>query len=471
MKSAGQRLCFLRVSVVAACLLTTSVEFGTVMAESPFEHAVKIKELVQPLLESSIVRGISIGVIDHDRKWTQSYGTLSESDAATPDENTIYEIGSISKVFTGILLANEITAGEVSLDTSVGEIATSLTDSNPELANSVLLRHLATHSSGLPRMPTNWNPVDANQPYADYTRELMMAYLALAKLKSKPGAASGYSNYGVALLGELLAMKAGASYEQLLRQRITRPLAMTSTSIRVDDDNRSHVAPPHQPNGDGGDEWAFDAFAGAGGIHSTASDMLRFMDAHLHPLQDATQQPLAQAIELAWQQHLPATDDGVAMGLGWHFTRDGKTRWHSGHTDGYHCIVLMNREIACGVSVLCNTASGDIDALGKSILRVLAGESVASMTVSNLVLPADEIQRLVGNYVFKRDFVLNVTAKSDRLFVRATNQPQFRVFPSSLSEWSYRDVEGKLTFELPKAGSATALTLHQNGRDMKAMRQ
>lgn len=456
---------------MAMCILSISPGSRRSVAEEPFQYAEQIDELVQALVQPGVIAGASIGVIDHGRTWTKSYGTLSEAEPTKPDDHTIYEIGSLSKVFTGILLASAIGADEVTLDTPIGSIARPLVQSNPELANSILLRHLATHSSGLPRMPDNWAPADASQPYADYGDELMMEYLATAKLDGEPGTPSGYSNFAVGLLGELLAMKAGGSYEQLLKQRITDPLAMGSTSIRVSEEDRSRVAPPHQANGDRGDPWVFDAFAGAGAIHSTTSDMLRFIDAHLHPLQHPSQQPLARAIELAWQQHLPASDGGFAMGLGWHLARDGKTRWHSGRTGGYDAMMLVSRELDCGVIVLSHTASPEVDRLGDSIFQALSGATVEPAKIPNATLPAEEVERLAGDYVLSPEFVLSVTVENNRLLVQATNQGKLRVYPESLTQWVYRDVDAKLTFGLPEVGPATSLTLHQNGRDMKAMRQ
>ncbi len=300
---------------------------------------------------------------------------------------------------------------------------------------------------------------------------MMMQYLATAMLAQDPGQPSGYSNFAVGLLGELLAMKASLPYEQLLKQRITDPLAMNSTSIRVSDENLARVAPPHRASGDSDHEWAFDAFAGAGAIHSTVHDMLRFIDAHLHPLQDESQQQLAKAIELAWQQHLPAAEGGFAMGLGWHLARDGETRWHNGQTGGYHAMMLVNRQLKCGVVVLSNTATPAIDTLGESIIQTLAGMAAEPVKIPNVQLKPSDVQRLVGDYALAPEFVLSVTAKDDRLFVQATNQVQLRVYPSSLTEWSYREVDAKLTFELPDSGKATSVTLHQNGRDMKANRQ
>ncbi len=147
---------FVVVTMLPTILLPSMLLGSITNADEPYRHAEKIDELALSLVEPGVVHGVSVGLIDHDRTWVRSYGTLAESKNSAPNENTIYEIGSISKVFTGILLASAVQAGEVTLDSTIGSIAAPLRQSNPKLANSIQLRHLATHASGLPRMPDNW---------------------------------------------------------------------------------------------------------------------------------------------------------------------------------------------------------------------------------------------------------------------------------------------------------------------------
>ncbi len=213
--------------------------------------------------------------------------------------------------------------------------------------------------------------------------------------------------------------------------------------------------------------WDFDALAGAGAIRSTTNDMLRFIKANLDPPDG----PTGKAIELAWKQHLPATGEGFAMGLGWHLARDGQTRWHNGQTGGYHSMMLINRELDVGVVVLCNTASEKINALAESIIRTIGGMKVdPPMIPKTKSVDAKQVARLEGRYQIVPQFILTVRADGEELYVQATNQPEFRVYSESATEWKYRVVEASLTFELPEKGKCTALTLHQNGQDMRAPR-
>jgi serine-type D-Ala-D-Ala carboxypeptidase/endopeptidase len=195
--------------------------------------------------------------------------------------------------------------------------------------------------------------------------------------------------------------------------------------------------------------------------------MQLFIQAHLDPRYD----DLGKSIELAWEQHLPAKGGSFAMGLGWHIARDGSTRWHNGQTGGYHSMLMINRPLKAGVVVLCNTASGDVDWIGESVIQLLAGMDVKPQELSNVKVSEDVLARLQGEYELTPEFVLTVTAKSGRLFVQATKQLELRVYPHSETKWFYREVDAQLTFELPETGAATALTLHQNGQDMKALKR
>jgi hypothetical protein len=159
------------------------------------------------------------------------------------------------------------------------------------------------------------------------------------------------------------------------------------------------------------------------------------------------------------------------MGLGWHIARDGQTRWHNGQTGGYHSMLMVNRQLNAGVIVLCNTASGEVDAIGESIMQLIAGVDVKPRTFPNdPEVDAKVVARLAGRYQLVPGFVLTVRADGKQLFVQATGQPEFRVFPNSETKWYYKVVDAKLTFDLAEDGSATSVTLHQNGRDMKATR-
>lgn len=428
----------------------------------------KITALVQAYIDAEVVNAVSIGVVRGDQTWTADFGKLSATSDSSPNEKTIYEIGSVSKVFTGILLAHAVESEKLKLDQSIGSLMTELKTANQEVGDSILLRHLSTHTSGLPRLPDNLVPADPTNPYADYDREKLIEFMKRVKPARGPDVSGEYSNLAAGLLGDLLAANADVDYGTLLDRTICQPLGMQNTTVRLNADQQRRLAPPHNVARAPDHAWDFQAIAGAGAIRSSTEDMIRFIRANLKPKDDL----LGKSLDFAWKQHAPAKEYPFAMGLGWHIARDGKTRWHNGQTGGYHSMLMVNRELDAGVIVLCNTASGKVDAIGESIIQLLAGMDVVPPTFeSDVKVDPKQVKRLEGEYQLFPTFTIKVRADGEKLFVKATAQPEFQVFPTSPTQWFYKIVDAKLTFELPEDGPCEAVTLHQNGRDMRGKRQ
>jgi CubicO group peptidase (beta-lactamase class C family) len=323
-------------------------------------------------IDGGRVTALSIGVVHDERTWTGHFGRLSGNNRQPPNDKTIYEIGSISKVFTGILLAHAVKSGQLKLDQTIGSIIPEAQKRNPKVADTIELVHLSTHYSGLPRMPTNWSPAKRNEPYVDYDRNLLIEFVSRVHPSRMPNEKKMYSNVGVGLLGVLLAIEAQADYEALLTKKITRPLGMNDTTVSLDVARRKRLATPHRslPFGFGLIEdtpWEFKALAGAGGIRSTTTDMIRLMRAALNPPEGL----LGKAIDLSWEEHAAAKDGSNAMGLGWSFSRDSQARWHNGQTGGYASMVLVNRNTQTGVVVLSNTSSGSASEVCGAIYELL----------------------------------------------------------------------------------------------------
>lgn len=427
----------------------------------------RIDELVAPYLENDVVTGLAVGVIHDGQKLSKGYGQFSPDDARRPDGSTVYEIGSMSKVFTGILLGDAVTRKAMTLDQPIQE----LLPDNVQLKikeQPILVRHLSTHTSGLPRMPSNIKSSDPNNPYADYSTEKLHEYLDQYQPRLAPETEVLYSNLGAGFLGNLLARRAGVSYDELLKQRIATPLKMPNTSVTLTPTMKLRLAPPLLGDGTPSFNWDFDALVGAGGIRSTVDDMLRFLEAQLEPPAGE----LGQAIDLAWKVHRRSKQPGeFTMGLGWHLAQDGQTRWHNGQTGGYHSMMLVSRDENVAVVVLSNTATGEVDRLAEDLTRMQAGMPVKPREFPKPVeVAADVLQRYPGRYAILPQFVLTVTVEGDELHVQATAQPKFRVFAKSDTEWFYRVVDAQITFDVDDDGNCTSLTLHQNGQNMPAKR-
>jgi CubicO group peptidase (beta-lactamase class C family) len=419
----------------------------------------EVERLVRPYLDSGTVVGLSVGVVRGDRGYLGGFGCLGEGQGL-PDGDTVYEIGSASKVFTGILLASMVADGTVRLDQPVSELLPEGTKVPAFGDRAITLLDLATQTSALPRMPDNFAPKDPANPYADYTAEQMYEFLSRCRLEHAPGTKFGYSNLGVGLLGHALSLAAGKSYEELLAERIARTLEMASTSIRLSEDQRARLAPGHDAGGKRAANWDIPTLAGAGAIRSTARDMLRFLRANL-----SDDETLAAAREKRF-------DGPPAVGLCWIFAADGITRWHNGQTGGYHSFVAVLPERRIAVVVLANTASMQVDRLGNQLILMLAGQKVEPATFREEVeVDPEVLADYVGVYRLAPAFLLTVTLESGRLMIQATGQPKLPVYPESETKFFYRVVDAQVTFRRDAEGKVTGLTLHQGGRELPAPRE
>lgn len=429
--------------------------------------AQRIDALARPLVDNEYVVGMSVGVAVGDRVVLRGYGRMSAEDDTRPDERTVYEIGSITKTFTGVLLADASLRGEVALDDPV---ARHLPDSVkiPQRGDrAITLAHLATHTSGLPRMPSNFAPADPTNPYADYTPLRMFTFLAGHELRRDPGERREYSNLAAGLLGHALARRADTTYEQLMIDRIARPLGMNDTTIALSADQRKRLAPPHNADGEPDSNWDIPTLAGAGAIRSTTADMMRYARAHTNA-RDGDDPQLERAMRLAMTPRFK--DAHGSMGLGWHVARDGVTRWHSGQTGGYHsyCAVLAEKRIA--VVVLANSGTGIVDALGERLVQLAFGFDVKPLKLAKTVaVPEADLERCVGRYRLPT-LAITVTREGDRLYAQATNQPRFRIYPTSKTSFVYHVVEARLTFTFKDDGRAIGVVLKQNGLTLPGVR-
>lgn len=288
---------------------------------------------------------------------------------APPHDRTVFELGSISKVFTGTLLGDMVVQGEVSLMQQAQTLVPGR-GRMPRSQRPITLMDLATHMSGMPRLPPNMKPKDKKDPYADFSVDDLWVALGKTQLDREPGVDKAYSNYGMGLLGQLLVQKADAdSYHELLHERVLGPLGMIDTTVELRPDQEVRLAWGHDKHNVRTKPWYIPALAGAGGLRSTARDMATFVQAHLRD-----DSPIAAAAKVALTPRNVPGDGTWDQGLGWVVSRDGKSAWHNGATGGYHTWLGIDLEARIGVLVLCNTSTNDVDGWGSRLLKQLKRE-------------------------------------------------------------------------------------------------
>ncbi|HEX6557924.1 MAG TPA: serine hydrolase domain-containing protein [Longimicrobiales bacterium] len=312
--------------------------------------------------------GIVVGLLEPDgRARVVAYGDPGPGKPPL-DGNSVFEIGSITKVFTATVLADMVSRGEVKLDDPVQKYLPATVKLPTRNGKQITLANLAEQNSGLPRLPGNMRPANMANPYADYTVQQMYEFLSSYELPRDPGAQYEYSNLAVGLLGHVLALRAGQSYEAMVRARILEPLRMTHTAITLTPQLQSQLALGHNPAGDIVANWDLPTLAGAGAIRSTALDMLRFLRAYLHTA--TASQPLGAAMALAQRERAPTTIPNMGIGLNWHVRHAGADTivWHNGGTAGYRSFAGFVPSKGIAVVILTNSGGAGADDLGFHLL-------------------------------------------------------------------------------------------------------
>lgn len=343
-------------------LLVSAFLFQTVSAqkELPSDVAESIKKRIAYGHTPSIV----VGVIDKDGPQYYAFGTKTVGGQPV-NEHSIYEIGSISKTFTAILLAKMTLEGKLKT-TDAAQMYLPVSVKLPEHdGKKITLGHLSDHTSGLPRMPGNFSPADMANPFADYTVANLYEFLNAYKLPRGVGAEFEYSNLAVGLLGHILSMKADTPYEALMLSTIAMPLGMKETKITFNEEMKQNLAIGHS-NGQQVANWDIPVLAGAGAIRSSLHDMLRYMAANLG-LQESE---LLPAMQLTHQARHDKAGGETGVGLGWIITKgaEGDIIWHNGGTGGYRTFSGFVKETGRGVVVLTNADKG-VDDLGMRLLN------------------------------------------------------------------------------------------------------
>lgn len=312
--------------------------------------------------------GVAVGILANGETRTLGRGRIADDCPSPPAGDTIFEIGSITKVFTATVLADMAQEGLVSLDDPVQRhlpISVEL----PVRNRAVTLLDLATHRSGLPRLPRGMLRLalkERHNPYANFSVEDLHSAVATARLR-RPGSRIRYSNFGFGLLGEALALRAGATYEELVSERILRPLGMTDTMISVPHDKADRFAQGHSRRGRSVSNWELPSLPGAGAFRSTVDDMLKFLALQL----DTGDSKLASAARMTQEPRVRRRI--LSIGLGWFMLplqrgRPLQVIWHDGGTGGFRSVAGFVAETGTAVVVLSNS-SRSVHTIGQEILR------------------------------------------------------------------------------------------------------
>jgi serine-type D-Ala-D-Ala carboxypeptidase/endopeptidase len=325
--------------------------------------------------------GMVIGIVDEHGNRIFSAGSMDNGTDQELNGETIFEIGSITKTFTTLLLQDMVERNDMALDDPVAKYLPQSVKIPTHNGKEITLFDLAAQTSGLPMNPNNLSHGENN--YSDYTAEQLYEFLSGCTLSHDPGTKFEYSNTGMGLLGHVISLKAGMDYESLVVERICRPLDMQSTRITLTPELKNHLAIGHDKSGKPVGNWNFQVLAGTGAIRSTANDMLKYVAANLG-LTQSNLTPLMEKTHVIRHRDspdfgntaMPWVDQGVYNPPGMELLG------HAGGTAGYSAFIGFDKHNRRGVVVLANQQGRfSSSSIGWRILQHarLSGKDIASM--------------------------------------------------------------------------------------------
>jgi D-alanyl-D-alanine-carboxypeptidase/D-alanyl-D-alanine-endopeptidase len=384
------------------------------------------------------------------------YGTRSLTDSATPTQDSQFEIGSVSKSFTGILAAEMvINHPGITLDDPVSKFVPELAGT---FAGAATLRQLGTHKSGLPRMPCLdtdvsfcFHPADWSNPYADYTETQFLEYLKYYTRGDAGPYAYVYSNTGAALLGYVVTRVEQKTYDQLLSEEITGPLQMPHTLVeRATLNGFPNLIPGYDVALLPVSHWTQDIFAPTGGIVSTGPDMQKYLAANINPPTSV----LGQAILLSQKTGICWDSDSVPVGTG--------IIWKDGGTYSFSSILAFNPIQKIGVFISTNVDSPVTDNLG----FYLMGANPLSNNFAGVQLSSSVLTSMTGNYVNPTDSTDTVSILKPKDYLTLEGGSElWRLQATSPLDFDNYDGQHKIgtqkvTFQKDMNGKITGLVVH-----------
>ena len=302
-----------------------------------------------------------IGLVDERGSKVFTAGKLDNRTGQEANGDTVFEIASMTKTFTALLLVDMVERGEMKLDDPVAKYLPESVKMPARNGKEITLLDLVTHTAGLPRDPDNLTPTRGlpENAFADYGVERLYAFLHSFTLSRDPGTRFEYSNVGMALLGHALALRAGTNYESLVAERICRPLKMESTRVTLTPELKARLAVGHDKLGKPAPKWDFQVYVGTGGLHSTANDLLKYVSANAG-LAPCALTPLMERTHVI--RHKGTSDHGDTA-MAWYSRGEGdqpgmELIGHAGGTGGHETFIGFGKKQRRGVVVLCNQQEG-----------------------------------------------------------------------------------------------------------------
>ena len=442
------------------------------LSGGPIHSSLPSDVSIRRMLETRIdvqkrATGIVVGLTSPLGHRTIVYGVRSLRDHRPVNARTVYDIGSLTKIFTALILAQDVERGHLKLDEPVADcVPQSSGFLAPTSGRAATLADLATHTSGLPLRPDNLVSKNPDDKYAGYTTEDLLAFLSTFKPERPPGAAYDYSNVGYGLLGLALSRCDGADFATLVRDRITRSLGLADTALTPTPGMLKREAAGYGMDFRPVPHWHLGALAPAASLRSTADDLLKFLDAAIGLKRSRM---TASFKEMTAIERPGGMQPATSIALGWNIYRDGSREivWKNGNVGGYRAFMGYEAKSRIGVVALANmqTAEG-ADDIGLHLLDPTYPVDLTAPRPHHIVtIDPAILDRYVGTYRFSQTDMVTVRRDSDHLVVIAQGTDALAVAPEGHDRFYLKLVDAQLTFRAFVCGRATELVWNQNGAD------
>ena len=435
--------------------------------------AVQIARAMPPertttLLEARLAeQGVGLAALQIDRGNVAIVAKGSAGAGVPLMDDARFEIGSITKTFTALLLADAVVRNSLALADPVEAALPAGLKLRDSADAPIRWVDLATHRSGLPRLPTNLAPRNAADPFADYDEAMLLRFLRDFQPTRARDTRWEYSNLGYGLLGWALGRAAQSTYPRLLAERVLQPLGMGRSALALPGRATEGLVVGHDAEKRPVPHWHFDVLAGAGALVMPAADLARFAQAALDP--DST--PLAEAFRLTQRRHAADGSGRNAMGLGWNrSTLDGRTLLnHDGGTYGFSSSLWLDPQRHRASAVLAN-ALVEVNDLALHLLdESVPARDLSLLRQAAVALEPEQLASLVGAYAARPAFRLTISVRESQLWAEATGQDAFPLFARSSRRFFARITP--LEIEFAEGSPPPSLTVLQGGMSLRFLRE
>ena len=382
-------------------------------------------------------------------------------------DDALFEIGSITKTFTALLLADAVVRGQLALNDAVQDALPPGIPLVDAAGDPIRWIDLATHRSGLPRLPANMAPSTPADPYNEYREADLLAFLKSFKPSVARGARFEYSNLGFGLMGYALGRAARSSYPQLLTARVLQPLGLADAYLALPGRHFDRLPTGHDAQRRPVEHWHLDVLAGAGALVMSGAALARYARAAIGGIDS----PLREAFALAEREHAPGRSAINPIGLAWNLAPLNGRRVlnHDGGTAGFSSSLWLDPERRRATAVLANAAV-EVNDLALHLLDdSVPAKDFSATQQPTIALRPEQLAPLAGVYALKPDFKITLSVRDDQLWAQATRQGAFPLFASTPRHFFAKITPLQIDFDA--AATPTALTLQQGGQTLRFVRE